>query len=87
MNANAEIRTKRKQSVISVPISAVASRLKGSDKTLEAQKKEKKEVTDDAMETNDNVSGDVLEEVVFVINNVGTVEKRIVTTGIQDRII
>ena len=84
MNANAEIRTKRKQSVISVPISAVASRLKGSDKTLEAQKKEKKEVTDDAMETNDNVSGDVLEEVVFVINNVGTVEKRIVTTGIQD---
>jgi HlyD family secretion protein len=84
MNANAEIRTKRKESVISVPISAVASRLKGSDKTLEAQKKEKKQVTDDAMETNDNVSGDVLEEVVFVINKEGTVEKRIVTTGIQD---
>lgn len=82
MNANADIKTKRKDNVLSVPISAVAARLKGSDKSLDAQKKEKQQNTEE--QTSDlTMTGDELEEVVFVIKD-DTVEKRTVTTGIQD---
>lgn len=83
MNANAEIRTKRMDNVLSVPISAVATRLKGSDKSLDQQKKEKQDAAPDE-EQNVSVAGDEAEEVVFVIRQDGTVEKRVVTTGIQD---
>jgi HlyD family secretion protein len=85
MNASADIKTKRKDNVVSVPIGAVAARVKGSDKSIEDQKKEKKKATGD--ETDDNtsaVAGDELEEVVFVIKNDGKIEKRTVKTGIQD---
>jgi HlyD family secretion protein len=82
MNASADIKTKRKDIVVSVPIASVAARMKGSDKTVADEKKEKEKGKDD--NTDVNISGDALEEVVFVIKKEGTVEKRIVTTGIQD---
>ena len=41
MNASADIKTKKKENVVSVPIGAVASRIKGSDKSIEDQKKRK----------------------------------------------
>lgn len=83
MNASADIKTKRKDNVVSVPIAAVAARVKGSDKSVADEKKEKeKNKTDNTEEV--NISGDEIEEVVFVIRQEGTVEKRTVTTGIQD---
>jgi HlyD family secretion protein len=82
MNASADIKTKRKDNVVSVPIASVAARMKGSDKSVADEKKEKEKAKDD--NTDVNISGDALEEVVFVIKQDGTVEKRTVTTGIQD---
>lgn len=82
MNASADIKTKKRENVISIPIAAVAARVKGSDKTIADQKKEKQNTQDENADA--TVSGDELEEVVFVIDKDGKVEKRIVTTGIQD---
>jgi HlyD family secretion protein len=84
MNASADIKTERKDNVIGVPISAVAARVKGSDKNLEDQKKEKQQNLDENDENTATVSGGDLEEVVFVIDKEGKVQKRTVTTGIQD---
>ena len=84
MNASADIKTKRRDNVISVPIGAVAARVKGSDKSIEDQKKENQQGKDETAEETVTVSGDELEEVVFVINKDGVVEKRTVKTGIQD---
>lgn len=84
MNASADIKTKRKDNVVSVPIAAVAARIKGSDKSVADQKKEKEKGQDPNAQQEVSVSGDELEEVVFIIKEDGTVEKRTVTTGIQD---
>jgi HlyD family secretion protein len=87
MNASADIKTRRKDNVISVPISAVAARVKGSDKNIDDQKKEKQKTTGATDDNNANtnaLAGEDLEEVVFVIKNDNTVERRIVKTGIQD---
>jgi HlyD family secretion protein len=39
MNASADIKTQKKDNVVSVPIAAVAARVKGSDKSVADQKK------------------------------------------------
>jgi HlyD family secretion protein len=83
MNASADIKTKRKDNVVSVPIASVAARVKGSDKSVADEKKEKEKSKDPNAEEV-NISGDELEEVVFVIKQDGSVEKRTVITGIQD---
>ena len=85
MNASADIKTKQKDNVITVPIAAVGTRIKGSDKNVDQQKKENKKPSDDNADDNTNtVNSDELDEVVFVIKKDNTIEKRIVTTGIQD---
>jgi HlyD family secretion protein len=85
MNASADIKTRRKDNVISVPIAAVAARVRGSDKSIADEKKEKeKEKDDNGNADNVSLSGDELEEVVFVVKPDNTVEKRTVTSGIQD---
>ncbi len=90
MNASADIKTKKHDNVLSVPINAVAARVKGSDKSVEDQKKENKKNgpnQDDNLDNsgnNSNVNTDELEEVVFVVQKDGTVKKTVVTTGIQD---
>ena len=86
MNASADIKTNTRSGVLAVPITAVAARVKGSDETIDDKKKEqeKKEDQDDAQEEETGVGNDDLEEVVFVLKTDNTVEKRVVTTGIQD---
>lgn len=67
--------------VVAVPISAVGTRYKGSDKSIEEKKKEQE---GEEEENNVLAGGDELEEVVFIIKPDNTVEKRVITTGIQD---
>jgi HlyD family secretion protein len=87
MNASADIKTKRVDNVLAVPITAVNARVKGSDKSMADKKKE--EEASKGKEENDGmeeVSSDnnELEEVVFVLQKDGTVKKAVVKSGIQD---
>jgi HlyD family secretion protein len=87
MNASADIQTRTVGNVIAVPLNAVTTRDKKTDKAPDRKKTEKKDV-DEEMETNDNpaerATGDETEEVVFVLQADGSVKKRVVTTGVQD---
>lgn len=82
MNARADIKTKRREAVLSIPVGAVVSKPKGSEESLEEVKKEK--AKEDVVTTDEPAATDELEEIVFVIKLDKTVEKRVVTTGIQD---
>lgn len=85
MNASADIKTKRVDNVLAVPITAVNARVKGSDKSMADKKEEEKESK--GKEENDIVTDetdDELEEVVFVLQKEGTVKKMVVKSGIQD---
>lgn len=84
MNASADIKTKRLDNVLSVPITAVNARVKGSDKSMDDKKKEEKENRDEDAVYTDYNAGDELEEVVFVLQADGTVKKAVVKSGIQD---
>jgi HlyD family secretion protein len=86
MNASADIKTKRHENVLAVPINAVTTRVKGSDKTVADVKKEEKKKQDAAGETEENVTvdSDELEEIVFVVQKDGKVKKLVVKTDIQD---
>ena len=87
MNASADIKTKRVDNVLAVPITAVNARVKGSDKSMEEKKNEEKanrEESDDALNAANNAYEDELEEVVFVLQSDGTVKKAVVKSGIQD---
>lgn len=89
MNASADIKTKRHDDVLSVPINSVSARVKGSDKSVEDKKKEdKKNKPNDDQDNQDNsntaVNSDELEEVVFILQKDGKVKKTVVKTGIQD---
>ncbi len=85
MNASADIKTRRVDNVLAVPITAVNARVKGSDRSMEDIKKNNKE--NKGTDENDNTAGDTsdeLEEVAFVLQADGTVKKAVVRTGIQD---
>ena len=80
MTAKTEIKTARHENVLSVPVGAVVSRPKGSEENnTESPKK-----TKDKNDTEEGTTDDELEEVVFVLKADNTVEKRSVTTGLQD---
>ncbi len=81
MNARADIKTKKQENVLSIPVGAVVSKPKGSEENLEDKNKEKKK---EENITEDEVVSDELEEIVYVMKGDKTVEKRVVTTGIQD---
>jgi HlyD family secretion protein len=83
MNASADIKTQRRDNVVSVPIASAVSRIKGSDENIEDKKKERKK-NSQGNDDDNAVSGNETETVVFVIKGDGTLEKRVVTTGIQD---
>jgi len=86
MNASADIKTKRHENVLSVPITAVNARVKGSDQSVEDKKKEASEAKG-GEESSATVSPSIsseLEEVVFLIQADGTVKKAVVKSGIQD---
>jgi HlyD family secretion protein len=78
MNARAEIKTRRREGVLTVPVGAVTSRSEGSDE-ITGEEEDENAVQDSEAEANRE-----LEEVVYVLRPDGTVEKRTVTTGIQD---
>ncbi len=84
MNASADIKTKRVDNVLAVPITAVNARVKGSDKSMSEKQKEDKE--NSGKEENDMIitDSDELEEVVFVLQKDGTVRKAVVRSGVQD---
>ena len=85
MNASADIKTKRVDNVLAVPIGAVGARVKGSDKNMaDKQKEEKDKQGADADVMVVAGGGDELEEVVYVLQKDGTVKKAVVKTGIQD---
>lgn len=74
MSANANIQTNTKRNILTVPLSAVATRDKEKEDSTSVEKKE------DGKEGNNN---DV-DVVVFVLQADNTVKKLKVTTGIQD---
>jgi len=86
MNASADIKTKRLDNVLSVPITSVNARVKGSDKTIADKKKDdtKAKGEDAVNQQAEVVDVDELEEIVFVLLADGTVKKVVVKSGIQD---
>jgi len=86
MNASADIKTSRKDNVLTVPIGAVNARVKGSDKSMADRKKEEEmnKDKDDAANSSGGTDESELEEVVFLMQKEGTVKKVVVQSGIQD---
>jgi HlyD family secretion protein len=84
MNASADIKTRRVENVLAVPIAAVTARLKGGDETMADKKKEQTEAKGMDQNAEADMTGMDLEEVVFVTQPDGTVKKVVVTTGVQD---
>ena len=86
MNASADIKTKRQENVLTVPISSVTARLQGSDKSIADKKKEDQRSKPDEGQTNEikTSSTNELEEVVFLLQSDGKVKKTVVKSGIQD---
>ncbi len=86
MNASADIKTRRKDHVIAVPIGAVNARMKGTDKSFADTQKEKEKDKDNPANADkkDNNTGDDMEEVAFLRMADGKVKKKVVKTGIQD---
>lgn len=85
MNASADIKTKRVENVIAVPISSVTARIQGSDKSIADKKKEEQRNKPDEGQTEEpKTSGNELEEVIFILQQDGTVKKTVVKSGIQD---
>jgi HlyD family secretion protein len=86
MNANADIKTKRKDNVLAAPITSVNARVKGSDKSMEDRKKESAVGKDNETQSTQSETSisDELEEVIFVLQPDNTVKKVVVKSGIQD---
>ena len=86
MNASADIKTKRIDNILSVPIAAVNARVRGSDKSMSDKKEEdlKNKGNEEGMDNSNIQTDDELEEVVFVLQIDGTVKKVVVKSGIQD---
>jgi HlyD family secretion protein len=87
MSASADIQTKRHPNAISVPINAITTREKGSDKPVEkrksAQQQQQQTSNIDESQPAQTTSLD-LEEVAFILQPDGTVKKVKVRTDIQD---
>jgi HlyD family secretion protein len=86
MNASADIKTKRRENVLAVPINSVTTRVIGSDKTIADKKKdeEKKKKTEGNDDETVVVNSDELEELVFVVQKDGKAKRVKVKTDIQD---
>ncbi len=85
MSASADIQTKSKAGVLSVPINAVTTREKndstGNGKTQMANNVDKAQTS---VASASNTGDNDLDEVVFIVQPDGTVKKQIVKSGIQD---
>lgn len=84
MSASADIQTKTKTNVLSIPINAVTTREK-NDSTGNGKTKMANNTDNNQAAITNSTSGDNdLDEVVFILQPDGTVKKQIVKTGIQD---
>ena len=83
MSASADIQTKTKSNVLSVPINAVTTRDR-NDSVQDKSKAMKDAANESSVNTNNGFADNDLDVVVFVLQTDGTVRKQIVTTGVQD---
>jgi HlyD family secretion protein len=83
MSASADIQTKTKANVLSVPINAVTTREKGTDNVKKDEKQDTKQESGLQEQEKQSISSD-LEEVVFVVEKDGSAKKYVVKTDIQD---
>jgi HlyD family secretion protein len=81
MNASADIQTRTVKDVLAVPLNAVTTRDKKTDK---APSKKKDATKDEDEQTDSKAGNDEAVECVFVLQKDGTVKKYNVQTGIQD---
>ena len=85
MSASADIQTKRHENALSVPINAITTREKGSDKPIQTQKTSQGERDAKADEEQGAQTTSLdLEEVAFILQPDGKVKKVKVRTDIQD---
>jgi HlyD family secretion protein len=86
MSASADIQTKRHESKLSVPINAVTTREKGTDKVAAGKNDNVATTggTDDQANKDQKTSSDDLDEVVFILQADKKVKKIVVKTDIQD---
>ncbi len=84
MSASADIQTKRHEDVMSVPINAVTTREKGSDKPVENKKETNVQTSNAQPPADARPSSTDLEEVAFILQKDNTVKKITVRTDIQD---
>ena len=84
MSASADIQTKTKANVLSVPINAVTTRDKKSDSTQDKSQGQKDAANESAINTNNGFADNDLDIVVFVLQTDGKIRKQIVQTGVQD---
>ena len=83
MSASADIQTKTKSNVLSVPINAVTTRDK-KDSLQDKSKSIDEKNSTSSVNTNNGFADNDLDVVVFVLQTDGTVRKQIVQTGVQD---
>ena len=83
MSASADIQTKTRENVLSIPINAVTTREK-NDSTGNNNNTVTKTENNQADVADINSGDSDLDEVVFILQADGTVKKEIVKTGIQD---
>ena len=83
MSASADIQTKTKTNVLSVPINAVTTREKGTD-NVGTGKKDEKKTEEGLQEAEKTTLASDLDEIVFVLQKDGKVKKEKVKTDIQD---
>lgn len=83
MSASADIQTNTKTNVVAVPINAVTTREKGTDK-VGGQNNAEKPTEQGMQETEKSTLSSDLDEVVFVVQADGSVKKVNVKTNIQD---
>lgn len=81
MTASADIQTNTHKDVLSVPLNAVTTRDKKSDKTMATNTNQN---NNNSSGNNNSANADDIEEVVFVIGADGKVHKKQVKTDIQD---
>jgi len=83
MSASADVQTKTKTNVLSVPINAVTTREKGAD-NVGTGKKDEKKTEEGLQEAEKTTLASDLDEIVFVLQKDGKVKKQKVKTDVQD---
>jgi len=85
MSASADIQTKRHENALSVPINAITTREKNSDKPVNNKKDINVQTANTDEPDNENkTTSPELDEVAFILQKDGTVKKINVRTDIQD---